>query len=183
MRHLSALTAVALLALPLAADDAKKAETKPAPKAEAKATTTATTTAPAAPVVNDTDSPMVAAAKRANRLGKTPKFIITSENLVTSGGHFTTTERQSDVSGVAPPPPTHAELEKKRSEEARVRAERTAAQIAKQRELQAAEARERRMSEAAEAADDAYETEDPARAEHGAEEAAKKLQEQKPPRR
>src|SRR5215212_9778274 len=67
MRHLSALTAVALLALPLVADDAKKAQTKP--KAEAQ-------TAPAA---KDDASPMLAAAKRANRLGKTPKFIITSE--------------------------------------------------------------------------------------------------------
>jgi len=171
MRHLSALTAVALLALPLVADDAKKAETKP--KAEAQ-------TAPAA---KDDDSPMVAAAKRANRLGKTPKFIITSENLVTSGGHFTTTDRQSDVSRVAPPPPTPAELAKKHSDEERARAERTAAEIAKQREQQTAATRERRMSEEAEAAGDVYDTADPAQSEHMAEEAAKKLQEQKPPRR
>lgn len=37
------------------------------------------------------DSPLVAAAKRTGRLGKKPAFVITNDNLVTSGGHFTTT--------------------------------------------------------------------------------------------
>ncbi|HWW62596.1 MAG TPA: hypothetical protein VN181_14580 [Thermoanaerobaculia bacterium] len=179
MRHLSALTAVALLALPLAADDAKaKAETKPAPKAEAKATT-----GTAQPAAAANDSPMVAAAKRANRLGKNPKFIITSENLVTSGGHFTTTEQQRDISSVTPPLPTAADLEKKRSDEARAKFMKEKAETDRQHAEQAKQDRLRRANEAAEAAADAYDTEDPAQAEQMAEEAAKKLQEQKPPRR
>jgi len=37
------------------------------------------------------DSPLVAAAKRTGRLGKKPAFVITNDNLVTTGGHFTTT--------------------------------------------------------------------------------------------
>ena len=57
------------------------------------------------------------------------------------------------------------------------------AEAAKLREEQAKQDRLRRVSEAVDAADDAYETDDPARAEQMAEEAAKKLQEQKPPRR
>jgi hypothetical protein len=48
---------------------------------------------PTQPTVPD-ESPLVAAARRANRLGKKPAYVITNENLVTSGGHFTTTEQQ-----------------------------------------------------------------------------------------
>jgi len=47
-------------------------------------------TQPATPV----ESPLVAAARRANRLGKKPAYVITNDNLVTTGGHFTTTEQQ-----------------------------------------------------------------------------------------
>jgi len=43
------------------------------------------------------DSPLVAAAKRTNRLGKKPGYVITNENLVTKGGHFTTTDQQAPV--------------------------------------------------------------------------------------
>jgi len=41
-----------------------------------------------------TESPLVAAARRANRLGKKPAYVITNDNLVTKGGHITTTEQQ-----------------------------------------------------------------------------------------
>jgi hypothetical protein len=47
-------------------------------------------TQPTAPV----ESPLVAAARRANRLGKKPAYVITNDNLVTKGGHFTTTDQQ-----------------------------------------------------------------------------------------
>jgi len=47
-------------------------------------------TQPTAPV----ESPLVAAARRANRLGKKPGYVITNDNLVTKGGHITTTEQQ-----------------------------------------------------------------------------------------
>jgi len=48
------------------------------------------------------DSPLVAAAKRANRLGKKPAFVITNETLVTAGGHFTTTVQQAPIHPLPP---------------------------------------------------------------------------------
>ncbi|HVE72064.1 MAG TPA: hypothetical protein VNI54_11910 [Thermoanaerobaculia bacterium] len=50
------------------------------------------------------DSPMVAAAKRANRKGKKPTNVITNETLAKSGGnaHVTTTAKQAPF--VAPKP-------------------------------------------------------------------------------
>jgi hypothetical protein len=71
------------------------------------------------PVANPTqqpvqgDSPLVAAAKRTGRLGKKPAFVITNDNLVTSGGHFTTTTSAypvtpGSVQGVQAPATTNA---------------------------------------------------------------------------
>lgn len=48
------------------------------------------------------DSPLVAAAKRTHRLGKKPTNVITNENLVTSGGHFTTTTQQAPITQLPP---------------------------------------------------------------------------------
>jgi len=89
------------------------------------------------PVANPTqqpaqgDSPLVAAAKRANRLGKKPAFVITNDNLVTTGGHFTTTAQQNPITPLPPipqqatpgqtvqrtPAMTEAEKQKKAEEE------------------------------------------------------------------
>jgi len=52
------------------------------------------------------DSPLVAAAKRSGRLGKKPAFVITNENLVTTGGHITTTSSQDNLHINAYPPST-----------------------------------------------------------------------------
>jgi len=56
------------------------------------------------------DSPLVAAAKRTNRLGKKPALVITNDNLVhmNDGRGFTTTTGQQDVTapaGTAAPTP------------------------------------------------------------------------------
>jgi hypothetical protein len=64
--------------------------TAAAPLFAAEPKPVANPTQPTAPV----ESPLVAAARRANRLGKKPAYVITNDNLVTKGGHFTTTEQQ-----------------------------------------------------------------------------------------
>lgn len=43
------------------------------------------------------DSPLVAAAKRAGRLGKKPTSVITNDTLLKTGGHFTTTQSQEPL--------------------------------------------------------------------------------------
>ncbi len=43
------------------------------------------------------DSPLVAAAKRAGRLGKKPTSVITNDTLLKTGGHFTTTQYQDPL--------------------------------------------------------------------------------------
>ena len=72
------------------------------------------------------DSPLVAAAKRTGRLGKKPAFVITNDNLVTSGGHFTTTTSQGSVTpgqvqGIQAPAParTNATPAQKQAESER----------------------------------------------------------------
>ncbi len=52
--------------------------------------------APETPTVSD--SPLVAAAKKAGRLGKKPANVITNESLAKSGGHVTTTTQQTPIS-------------------------------------------------------------------------------------
>ena len=90
-----ALTIILVLALPMLADekkaDATATEAKPAAAAAEQKTAAAATTA-------QPDSPLVAAAKRANRLGKKkPANVITNDTLKASGtsAHVTTTERQA----------------------------------------------------------------------------------------
>lgn len=72
---------LALIALPLFAEEAKKSETPKQVKPE--------------------DSPLVAAAKRSNRLGKKPvsKVVITDATLKTAGenAHVTSTEHQAAI--------------------------------------------------------------------------------------
>jgi len=81
MKRILVTTAMLALALPMLADEPKKSEEpKPAPAQ--------TTTA-------QPDSPLVAAAKRSNRLGKkSTSKVITNATLKTSGqnAHVTTTE-------------------------------------------------------------------------------------------
>ena len=103
-RALTMLTAV--VALPLLADEPAK-------------TTASTATEKRAPAVisapaqqQQTDSPLVAAARRTNRLGKKPVNVITNENLVkanSGSGHVTTTTQQGTLNlpaAAEPPRPT-----------------------------------------------------------------------------
>jgi len=100
-RAITSTLTLALLALPLFAEEAKKSET---PKTE----TTQAAAAPAQPA--PVDSPLVAAAKRANRLGKKPssKIVITNETLKSAGGnaHVTTSEVQPAIKLPPPAAPT-----------------------------------------------------------------------------
>lgn len=101
-----ALTIILVLAVPLMAEE-KKAEEKKA----ANTTATATTSTAAEAQAAQPDSPLVAAAKRANRLGRKPAYVITNETLKTSGGnaHVTTTTNQAAIQmpkPLEPPRPT-----------------------------------------------------------------------------
>lgn len=90
---LATILALGLFAV-AAAGDETPASSQSAPAAAA---------APAAPPVQ-TDSPLVAAAKRANRKGRRPANVITNETLnrTGAGAHITTTKTQQPF--VAPKP-------------------------------------------------------------------------------
>jgi len=77
MKPLNVAIAVAALALPLSAAD------------QQKPTGNTTTTTLSAPMSQEqTDSPLVRAAKATGRLGKKPTFVITNETLLKAGAHF-----------------------------------------------------------------------------------------------
>jgi hypothetical protein len=85
------------------------------------------------------DSPMVAAAKRANRKGKKPANVITNETLSKSGGsaHVTTTATQKPFVApkpYVPPPPTPDMVAQQQREAAKKRASAQAAAQAKAEE-------------------------------------------------
>ncbi len=89
----SSIVALALAALPLFAEEPAK-KTEPAAKPAAASQ-------PAPPA----DSPLVAAARRTNRLGKKPAKVITNSTLTKAGSataHVTTTETQAPL--ILPPP-------------------------------------------------------------------------------
>jgi hypothetical protein len=103
-----ALISVALaiplaVAMPLlAGEKAKSAEKQQAKPAQTAATTTA---APAATSTAVPDSPLVAAARRANRLGKKPTNVITNETLTKSSGTAHVTTAASPLKPIVLPPP------------------------------------------------------------------------------
>jgi hypothetical protein len=157
---------IAIVALPLVAEEPKKAEATPAQ------TTTATTTT-AAP-----DSPLVAAAKRANRgRKKSATPVITNASLKNSKGHITTTTNQGTLNMPAPSGPSMEEQANvKRAEEKRI-AEANAAKA----KAEEAERQRKLAAAAAQAEEGLYENpqDDPAAAEAAADNAAG----QKPPQR
>ncbi|HKO56377.1 MAG TPA: hypothetical protein VJ276_10900 [Thermoanaerobaculia bacterium] len=86
MKRLALATAIVSIALPLAAAEATSQD---APK----------------PAVQD--SPLVAAAKRANRLGKKPAFVITNETLRTmTNAHLTTSSTVPPLPNIPAPRPS-----------------------------------------------------------------------------
>lgn len=133
MKRLTML-AVALVALPILAEDAAK---KPAP----------------APVQQQ-DSPLVAAARRSNRLGKKkPANLITNANLTkASGARVTTTENLGTINLPPPPDPPRAtpEMAAQAKKAEQMTKDEVAAQKAKLKELD----RQKRMEAAASQAED-----------------------------
>ena len=128
-----ALTMLLVLALPILAEEKK------AGKAE-KPAATATTTAAAEPQAQP-DSPLVAAAKRANRLGKKPTNLITNATLKTSGtnAHVTTTDKQAIFQmpkPLEPPRDTPEMTAAKAQQEQRAKAAEQAAKDRKAKEEQ-----------------------------------------------
>lgn len=153
-----ALTIILVLALPVLADEKKagKAE-KPAASSTADATTTAaTTTAAAEPQAAQPDSPLVAAAKRANRLGKKPGNVITNATLKSSGtnAHVTTTDKQAIFQmprPLEPPRDTPEMVAAKAQQDQRAKAAEQA-----EKDRKAKEEQERKVQEAASAAEEGY---------------------------
>ena len=138
MKH--ALCLVVALALPLMSEEEKQ---KPAP-------------APAAPQAQP-DSPLVAAAKRANRLGRKPAApVITNETLKQSGAaaHVTTTsaQRPLDLPPNLPPPRPTPEMQ---ADAAKAVREKVLAEHAALKQRADAETA-RKEAEAAAATEDGY---------------------------
>ena len=146
MKRLLLFVTAALVSLPLAAAETKPQD--PAPPAE---------------------SPMVAAAKKANR-GASKTAVITNESLKGSKGHITTTTIISNPK-VPEPEPTpemkHAAQQKKNAE---AQAKADEAQKKKDDEKKA---RERRLATAAESYEGGYSDGDPAVIEKQLDDAAK----------
>lgn len=165
----SALTA--LLALPIVAGEPKKTEAARPPQ-----TATAAATQPA-----PEDSPLVAASKRANRLGRKPKskVVITNETLKQSGAgaHVTTAETQPRINIPPPPAPTPEMEAAKRTADERKAAAETAA-------LKEKKEAERRVKQSAawEAVEEEYPDDvDPAQAEKALRDAYEAQKAEKPP--
>ena len=176
MKPFVMLSLVMLAAIPAGADEpeTRATATTSAPEGQASSTTTA---------ADENESPLVRAARRANRLGKKPRTVITNETVKNSKGHITTTTIDRPV--YIPDPkmaPSEAEALKKRADERekeRVRV--IGEEKAKAEEQKALERRAR----AAEMAEDGYledEEDDPARAERDAE-ATGTASDEKPPQR
>jgi hypothetical protein len=167
MKRALIISLAGALALPISADEPKKAA-QPQPETQAVAP------APG-------DSPMVQAAKRANRRnGKKGTIVITNETLRSSKGHVTTTAAQAPLNVPEPKPGPEQELREKMAKRAaeKLRIEEARAEAARK----ATEHRTKLRSDAVEQAEEGlYEdpdgTGDPAAAEHAAETAG----DQKPP--
>lgn len=127
-----------------------------------------------APAPAEGDSPLVAAARRANRLGKKPTNLITNETLKQVGGnaHVTTTTNTKAIQMPKPALPPHPTPEMEVAV-ARQREQRLADEAAAAARKLAAE-REKEQARTAAAAEEGYYEEldhDPARAEQAQQEA------------
>ena len=166
---------MAAVALPVMAEEKTQQTASSGEKTAAKAEATKAQTA----AVPQADSPLVAASKRANRLGKKPTNVITNETLKQSGAgaHVTTTTQQPRFQApeYMPPPRPTPEME---AATRRAAQEKELAKKAAQQQ-KAAEAEQMRRVAAAAAADDAYYTEEAEYADPDSEEGT--VPQQKPP--
>ena len=94
MKRALILSTIALAALPLLADEKAKTTETAQPASVAPANAAAQ------------DSPLVAAARRMNRLGKKPTNVITNETLTKSSGTAHITSAATPLKPIALPPPT-----------------------------------------------------------------------------
>ncbi len=142
------------LALPLMAEEPRSANTATAP---AKTETTAQTTSTAAAPATQPDSPLVAAAKRANRKGrKSTAILITDENLKSSGtnAHVTTTTNNTTIQMPKPLEAPHPTPEMEHVRQQAEHQKQVAEKEAKERKVQ--EDKERAAQRAAAAAEEGY---------------------------
>lgn len=159
MKRFLPLLLGALLALPLLADD-PPADDDPVQE------TPEVRQEPAAPPVPQ-DSPLVAAAKRNGR-GRMPARIITNATVKASKGHLTTTKTQRPIDLAAMPKTPEAKPKAKAKPASKKPADARAGEKREEEQAATAAAAEEGMYDGVE--------DDPATAEHAAEEA------QKPPR-
>lgn len=146
------LIVIVVLALPVLAEEKKAEPAKAAPAQEAAPAAAAATSATAQP-----DSPLVAAAKRANRLGRKPaRTVITNESLKTSGAnaHVTTTSSQTKIEMPAPLEPPRATPEMIALKEQQDRRAKAAVEAEKARK--AKEEQQRKLEEAASRAEEGF---------------------------
>lgn len=172
-RVVTSVATLLLLALPLAADEAKS-ETPPAPQP------TTLSQQPAAAQ----DSPLVAAAKRTGRLGKKPTNVITNETVKNSGSkaHITTTTDQRTLN--MPPPAKPARPTPEMVHNEKLERRRKADEAAAEKRQKAEEARQLRLARAAEMSEEEHPDDvDPAQLEKELSDAAAASgNDQKPPR-
>lgn len=126
----------------------------------------------------DNLSPMVAAARRANRLGKKPLTVITNETLKKAGSstaHVTTTESQPEIKLLTTPAEEKAKKGREAALLARAAEEKKRKALEEEAKKKSAEVRRQKALAAAESLDEGgyseHEDTDPAQAERQLQEA------------
>jgi hypothetical protein len=112
------------------------------------------------------DSPLVRAAKRANRLGRKPGFVITNDNMHTLAGpaRMTTTDHVPNAPVISAAPALPPEVVARKEADAAKAVSDAAAAVARVKEQQQRQRMERAAAEAE--GSDAIYVEDPAQSEH-----------------
>jgi hypothetical protein len=102
------------------------------------------------------DSPLVAAAKRANRLGKRPGVVITNDSVTASKGHVSTSTMIHTAN--VPEPELGPEAKIAQANAAKAAQDKRVRDEAAAKEKKVAEEKARRAAEAAAAAEEGYDT-------------------------
>jgi hypothetical protein len=152
MKRAVTLSLALAIALPLVAEEPKKTAEKTAQTAPAQSAPEQIV--PAEPVTAQ-DSPMVAAAKRANSRRRKGAIVITNDSVKNAkGGHITTTTNQRTVD-VPAPQLTESELAAKKAAD-KAAEEKKVREIGAEKDKKAAEARERKAAAKANAVDEGH---------------------------
>jgi hypothetical protein len=172
MKRFPLLAAACIIALPMVAEEPK---TEAKQKSEPAKAADQVKSEPARPE-QVPDSPLVAAAKSANRAGK-KRIVITNDDLKKTGGHITTTNIKSTVNVPTPLPSAEEFLYQQ------AKKQRTEAAEKAEKDRLAAEAEKKRIEgRAAMAAEGSlYDESDPAEAEKKEQEARQPQSSEKKP--